>query len=919
MAAGTPAKKASLASLLSLGVSLGTSAFASESSWDCQVSTDGSSWDCYQGGNLVIQPLPQSPTPAAEPTKLPEDQQQDVVSVPDSAQALELEDKTGPVVASAAALSEKPETEGQQAIEAKPAQKPAEPELTAIAPAQVTLVDPVISQPAPAKPSATVTATTATQASQAGGPTEAQMSDTIPAATEQKLQTNQVKTESEKTIDPQRTQIPRPEFCQSAPRQIFRTPKASLQEMETNINADDAVMQEAAGIADFSGDVVLTTGDQTIRSDSLQYDSNTSDVLARGNIRYDRPDLALQAESAHLNLDKETGEINQAVYQLPANNARGTAAKMQLVGDGVTVYQDASYTTCEAGNNDWILNAGKVELDQNTGMGRAEDIKLFFKDAQIISLPWATFPLDDRRISGFLVPSIGSSNSTGLDISIPYYFNLAPNYDATFTPRIMSERGIMLGGQLRYLDRVNRTTFNAEILPEDNDYQDNDTRGAAALVHRTDFTERLQGSLNLNYVSDNDYLEDLGGSLALTSTRHLQRTASLQYFDEFYTISGRLQEYQTIEEGIEEPYKLLPQITFNGGRYFSDSPVNGELWAQYSNFDHELDSRAKGGRFDIMPSLAYDWRRSWGFFTPRASIRYTSYDLDDHTTDSVDRFTSTVSLDGGLIFERDTSWFGNKTVQTLEPRLFYVYTPAEDQRDIPLFDTGRYTFNNAFLFKENRFSGPDRVGDANQVTAAITTRFLSEQTGRQYLAATLGQIFYFEDREVYLDYNSPDSEATEDSSSYVATLTGQPSRNWSIDAGLQWDADFERTEKGSFRIKYEDDTRHLFSARYQYDDSAKLEYTKLSAYWPVAFNTRLVGHSYYSLEEDRAIETVAGIEHGSSCCWRFRLLIRDYQTNAEQDSNLSFLLQLELSGFAQLGDDIDSFLEETIDGFVREN
>lgn len=924
MAAGNQAKKASLASLVSLGISLGSPAFADESAWDCRVSADASSWDCYQDGTLVMQPMPQTPAPVVKPAEQSLDQPQNAVKVPDPVEPVEIEIKTEAVSATAApALTDKPQPEIKKDIKVTPAEEPVAPELTTIEPVQATFVDPVMPQPAPAIPTEAVTAVSA--ASLADQQAEDQITAKPSEVVEAKPQANQIETVTEKTIDTQKAQVSssqvqpsRPQYCRSAPRQIMRTAKTSLDETETNINADDAVMQEAAGIADFAGDVVLTAGDQTVRSDSLQYDSNTSEVHASGNIHYARPDLNLQAESAQLNLDKETGQINQAVYQLPANNARGSAAKMQLVENGVTVYQDASYTTCEAGNNDWLFNAGELEINQNTGMGRAKDIKLLFKDTQIISLPWATFPVDDRRISGFLVPSIGSSDSTGLDVNIPYYFNLAPNYDATFTPRIMSERGILLGGELRYLDRLNRTTFNAEFLPDDNDYENSDARGAAALVHSTDFNERLKGSLNLNYVSDNDYLEDLGGSLALTSTRHLQRTASLKYFAEHYSLTGKLQEYQTIEDGLDEPYKLLPQITFNSSRYFSDSPLNGELWAQYTHFDHELDSRAKGGRFDIMPSLAYDWRQSWGFLTPRASIRYTSYDLDDHTTDSVDRSTSTFSLDGGLIFERDTSWFANKAVQTLEPRLFYVYTPAEDQRDIPLFDTGNYTFNDAFLFRENRFSGPDRIGDANQITAAITTRLLSQQTGRQYLAATLGQIFYFEDREVFLDYTSPDSDAAEDSSSYVATVTGNPARNWRVDAGLQWDADFEQTEKGSFRIKYEDDEKHLFSARYQYDQAAKLEYTKLSAYWPVAFNTRLVGHSYYSLEEDRAIETVAGIEHGSSCCWRFRALVRDYQINAEQDSNLSFLLQLELSGFAQLGDDIDSFLEETINGFVRE-
>ncbi len=711
--------------------------------------------------------------------------------------------------------------------------------------------------------------------------------------------------------------------CQTEPTRIIRS-KQPAAEMETVVGADDAVLNDVTGIAELKGNVILERGDQVIHSDSLQYNSNTQDVNVAGNLHYERPGLSLQGQSASMNLDNETGEISQAVYRLPANSARGSADQLQMAGDGISIFKNASYTTCAPGNNDWILNAGEVQLDQNTGVGTAEDVKLYFKDTPIAYLPWATFPIDDRRKSGFLIPSVGNSDSTGFDVSIPYYFNLAPNYDATLVPRIMTNRGFLLGGEFRYLDEINQSIFKGEILPDDDDYKNNDTRGAASIEHFTQFNRRLHARLDLNYVSDDKYLEDLGDSLAVTSTKYLERTGSLTYNGDFFTLTGLVQEYQTIDSEIskaDEPYKKLPQLTINGSREIAATNFVGGLFAQYTYFDHNSDSKAKGNRFDILPSVAYDWRRSWGYIKPKASVRYTSYDLDDHTTDSVDRTTSTFSLDSGLTFERQTSWFGQRSTQTLEPRLFYLYTPEENQNDIPLFDSDDFDFSYESMFRENRFTGADRVGDANQLTLAVTSRFLTEQASTEYLAVTLGQIFYFEDREVQLDYTDPDPGYNEDMSSFVAMVRGRPSTNWLMDAGIQLNPDFKDTEKSSLRVKYESPEGHLFSARYFMNDTTdeSLEYTKFSAYWPVDFNTRLVGHSYYSLKEDRAIETVAGIEHGSSCCWRFRALAREYQNNADKDSNLSFLLQLELTGLAKLGDDIDSFLEDTIDGFARDN
>ena len=880
---------------------------AAESEWECRVSADGASWDCYKDGNLVMQPMPAAIAPVIEPASS--------TPVPDTETFASetVSAEPGAVPAAAVSITTARELPENQDVTDKPSQTEVidlrsqqEENVVDTAPIKSAPVKTEAVKPEPIK-------------------TEPETVISQPAEPEIAPQASQVASEAAK-------QKPAPAastgYCFARPKHIQRT-TSSESEKPVTVDADDAFMDDSTGIATFRGNVILVDNDQTLVSDQLKYNINTEDVEASGNLSYQRPDMQFAGETATMNLKDETGQVTAATYKIPSSNARGESGELQMMGNGVTVYKEASYTTCDEGNDDWVFEAAEVTLDENTGVGTAKDMKLYFMDTPVIYLPWATFPIDDRRKSGFLTPSIGSNDSTGFDVSAPYYLNLAPNYDATITPRIMSKRGIQLGGEFRYLNNRNNLVFNAEVLPDDNEYNDNDSRGAASLVHAIRINDRLNGSLNLNYVSDNDYLEDLGGSLAVTSTTHLVREGRLGYNGGWFSLTGQLLQYQTIDKSIaeaDEPYKLLPRVSFNANREITED-LYLDMPLQYTYFDHSL--KVDGSRLDLNPSLAYQWSRSWGFLKPKASVRYTSYDLDNRApglNSSVDRTTSTFSLDGGLIFERAASWFGNSTTQTLEPRAFYVYTPEENQDDIPLFDTGTYDFGVGSLFRENRFTGADRVGDTNQLTLAVTSRLLDDRSAHQYLAVTLGQIFYFEDREIgsvsyYEDSNSQTSTTTafrNDTSSYVATLESKPFQYWTFDAGLQWDSDLiDETEKSFVRVRYLDNERHLLSARYQYD-RANNEYTKLSAYWPVAQNTTLVGHSYYSIDQDRSVEAILGVEHGSSCCWRVRALARDYQADASDDNNLSFMLQLELRGFTSFGDDVDAYLEQTIEGFVRE-
>ncbi len=912
---------------------------AAESEWECRVSADGSSWDCYKDGNLVMQPMPQATAPVikpATPTTVPDTiepipaPETIAVEAPEAlpepkTSAVEVIDvRTAPEkniveapaepeqISDTATTTEAEAAEPETAQEQPVVEKSIEPEIINVREKQQ------IADDEPLEPTPEMTPEVPLPEVAHTPDTEAQETQDISESPDQLPGT------FEPAVDPDR-----PKYCNFQYERPVRVSNGD-ENTPTYIDADDAILDDDSGIATFTGNVILIDSDQKLIADTLKYNTNTEDVEAEGNLSYQGADLGFVAESVKMNLESEAGLATGATYKVQSSNARGDTGQLQMMGNGITVYKNASYTTCEENNNDWVFNAGEVTLDDNTGVGTAKDMQLFFLDTPVLYLPWATFPIDDRRKSGFLTPSIGSSESTGFDVSAPYYFNLAPNYDATVTPRIMSDRGFQLGGEFRYLDYYNRSVVNAELMPEDQEYLNSNPRSAISLEHTTKFTSRLVGELDINAASDQQYFEDLGGSLASASTRYLKRNAQLRYAGSGYTVKGQMLQYQVIDENILKrnyPYKILPRMEFSAEKEILDD-VTLDLPVQYTNFDHSI--KVDGHRLNLQPSLTYNWNRSWGFIKPKGTVQYTTYSLDGRAPgldSSIDRTTATFSLDSGLIFERNTSWFGNSASQTLEPRAFYVYTPEEDQDNIPLFDTRNYLFGSDSLFRENHFSGPDRVADANQLTLAVSSRYLSEQTGNQFLGLTLGQVFYFEDRQLgsvvyYEDNNvqrSITTAHTNDESSYVAVLDANPTSNWSLGTGIQWNADLaEDLEKAFLRVKYLDDDRRLFSARYQFDDRTDQEYTKVSAYWPIAYNTRLVGHSYYSIEENRAIESVAGIEHGRNCCWRMKFLVRDYQADDSDENNLTVLLQLELRGFTSFGEDIDSFLEDTIEGFVRE-
>lgn len=682
------------------------------------------------------------------------------------------------------------------------------------------------------------------------------------------------------------------------------------------IRADAADLDLAKRRLSVEGDVEFQFGARQLFADRVDYDHLSGEVRASGDVRIDDPLARLVGERATWQLSDDSARVEQAEYRLVNINARGSADQVEFDGDRVGQLSGLTFTTCPPGQDDWLLSAETLVLERDTGLATAEDAKLEFFDVPIAYVPTFTFPYDGRRLSGFLMPTAAVTGNTGFDLRVPYYFNLAPNYDLTLVPRITSKRGLMLGGEFRHLSETNKSVLNGEILPDDQERPGGGTRGAFSFRDKGRYTDNWFSAVRVAYASDDDYLEDLGNDLATTSSRQLERAAEVHYDERYWHVLGRVQQYQTLDKQIplaDRPYSRLPQVRLDLRRPEGVQGLTYHLDSEYSHFDR--DNSVVGHRWDLQPGLSLPVRRDWGYVEPKASARYTGYRLTNVAAgqdDNPDRLLGTFSLDSGLFYDRDTTWLnGQGVTQTLEPRLFYLYVPRTDQNGLPVFDSREQDFSFDSLFLENRYSGADRVGDANQVTLAVTSRALADTSGRELARFSLGQVYHFSDRTVTLPGMPID---TDGSSSVVAEAAALLTDHWRVTGNIEVDPErSSHIDQGGVRFNYRDGDDRLIHLAYRYRDGL-LEQTDLAGYWPLSASTRLIGRWNYSLRDNRNLESVLGVEYGK-CCWRVRALARQFVDSDQGDQNLAVMLQLELAGLGQLGQDIDGYLERGLYGY----
>lgn len=684
-----------------------------------------------------------------------------------------------------------------------------------------------------------------------------------------------------------------------------------------DVDAGGLIHHQNTQVTELVGGVHLRRGSQEIDTEALSLEHETGIVRSPGKTFLAYPGLRLLGEKVQVSLDNDQGQISHASYRLmgPAN-MRGQAERIDVASPELIHVKNVRYhTACAPGDNTWSLHARELDLDRASGWGKARHAHLRIADVPILYTPYLSFPIDNRRKSGFLIPIFATSNRNGVDIALPYYLNLAPNMDATLYPRFMTKRGAMLGGEFRYLTRRDSGTVTGEIIPSDSSY-DNKMRGTLHVEQNGRFWQRWSTYIDYNWVSDKDYLEDLGSSLQDTSTRRLLQRGDLTYSGDGWTLLGRMQRYQDIDPDSSQPYARLPQLLLST-RQFSFGPgLQAGMQAEYDYFHH--DELVHGQRFTFSPRVSWPLRRAYGHLIPSIGVHASQYQLDNQTEGLVNNpshIVPTFDLDGALVLERPMSWLGNRAMQTLEPRLFYLYTPYVDQSETPVFDSSELDFSFTNLFRRNRFTGLDRIGDANQLTLGLTSRTLDIDTGEELFRASIGRIAYFADRRVQIT----GAEQTRSSSPFAAEIAGRLLENWHGRATLEWDPEATSTDAQWARRNLQLEYRHprndrLLNLAYRFDQDS-YEDADLSFRWPLnKGRVDVVGRWLYSLQYERTMDAFVGVEFGQ-CCWRLRLLGRHFNNSPDTEGSTSVMVQLELAGLGSIGNAIDSLLTQEIRGY----
>lgn len=694
------------------------------------------------------------------------------------------------------------------------------------------------------------------------------------------------------------------------PAQPFAGPKnVPVSQLPVQIDANQ-VESTKEDKSIFTGKAQLRRGGDSIFGDKLTYYKPQGDIEAQGNVVLRNP-AGDTVETSHLriNLDTEVGTSDAAKFELadrtrkPAEkdkiflSSRGDAKRIFFEGHDLMRLEDARYTTCARGQDDVVLVAREIKLDQTTGVGTARDMKIRFMDVPIFYFPYMTFPISNERKSGFLYPSFGVSGKSGTLLAVPYYWNIAPNYDATITPRVMGRRGLQLEGEFRYLQKDYAGIVHGEVLPSDDEYNNKD-RGTFTFKHNQRFDQRWTADVDYQWASDKDYFDDFYPALGLSAQTHLPQEAKVGYRGDIWNFSGRASAYQTIDQNIaagDRPYNRLPQLRLDAPQLFDTAGgLKFGFESELVRFDRSTG--VTGTRVDLHPVMSMPINKIYGYVKPRVDVRHTSYNLDDVATgnpETPSRSIPTFSVDSGLFFERDTSWGGESHIQTLEPRLFYVYTPYKNQDNLPNFDSGETDISYGSLFRINRFTGADRIADANQMVLGVTSRFL-DKVGREWARASIGQAYYFSDRKV----NISPGVITRSTSDIVADASTRLAEHWSVGGALRWNPDSEKNEEGKFDLSYKLADNKRLDLGYRYNRSANTEQVDLWALWPLGARWHFRGHYAYSLAAEQTLESAAGLEY-NACCWALRMTAQRRVDDQSQYRN-ALLLELELTGLTKI-------------------
>lgn len=726
------------------------------------------------------------------------------------------------------------------------------------------------------------------------------------------------------------------------------------------------------------GEAELRRTNTSLAADRLTYWKVEDEMEAAGNVRYAKEADRMSGPKLRLNLTDNTGHFEQPSYsvvrsrkedrdgpayspalgsamqpikKLPSflpqekkekaavatiagevadaeqnlTTASGRAERLEFLGDNRLRLTNASYSTCSAEDPDWYARVAQLDLDYDREIGEGRDATVMFKDFPLFYTPWISFSLNNRRKSGFLAPTFGTSSKSGIEYTQPYYWDIAPNMDMTIAPRLMTKRGLQVNTEFRYLNHDYQGRARVEWLPDDR-LKDRNRYGYSILHLHPNLGHGFSGLLNLSGVSDGTYLRDLSTRITEASQGNLLRQGVLNYGGWWGSASLNVQTYQTLQDPAlppaVKPYQRVPQITVASSR---PEFVGGTAFAyagEYVNFDHPtLDI---GRRLTLYPQLSLPLQSPAWHFTPKIGLHSTRYDLERKTSvgpDTIVRNLPVFSVDAGLAFERNFDWFGKGLSQTLEPRLFYLLVPQRTQNQIPVFDSGLTDFNFATIFSDNIYAGVDRIADANQLTAALTSRLIDPQTGEEYVRGMAGQRYYFAKQHVTLPGEPARPGGASD---FLAALSGRLMPKTYADVAWQYDPRDGETERFVIGGRWQPDFAKVLNASYRYTrdhtlsgGTAGIRQVDFSGQWPLGRGWYGVGRFNYSLKEKKVIETIGGLEYNGGC-WVGRLVVQRYAT-ATGDTNTALFVQLELNDFSKIGSNPLELLARRVPGYGRIN
>jgi LPS-assembly protein len=686
------------------------------------------------------------------------------------------------------------------------------------------------------------------------------------------------------------------------------------------------------------GNAILKKGNKTIKAEVIEYDEVSEKIITTGNTNIDLESMSLRGSKLSLKLSDETGQMDDAsfifknadkpeksvikrgvVVTKRSYDFRGDAKAIFFEGENKKRFQSSRITTCEADSDDWYLKSSNMEVNTKTDRANASNAILEFKGLPVLYTPYIDFSLNKNRKSGFLGSTFGTTSQSGFEFRVPYYFNISPNMDATLTARYLGKRGPLADGEFRYLTE-NYSGFNQLQYMNHDQSSGQDNRYYVKLDHQHKFNNGWSASYNFQKVSDDTYFSDLATMIQVTSVVNLPQRANINYAGETWKFNALTEKYQTLTNASNSPYQRLPQLNLSGRKDF-DSYIL-DLKSQWAYFDKDekftygLNEKPTGSRLSITPGISVPFTRTYGYVKPKLSANVRSYNLNNSSIGNKDIFTPIVSVDSGMYFDRTVNLLNQNFTNTLEPRLFYVYIPYKDQSALPNFDTGLADLNMQTLFSENQYNGQDRINDANQLTASITSKFI-DKNGKERLSGILAQRYYFEDRKIF----GTELSAKKANSDIFMGVTARLANSLNLDAMFQYDPDSSKLLRSTLSSRYNPEPGKILNLSYRMienvsDSIQDLKVFNAAGQWPLGNRFYSIARYNYDLKTSQTIEVLGGVEYDGGC-WVARTVFDRISLPTNPEPNYTFFMQLELNGLGTIGSDarkLNNFLYRNVPG-----